>query len=208
MARYRDSLCKLCRRELTKLYLKGERCTTNKCAIDRRNYLPGMHGQKRQKIKEYGIQLREKQKARRIYGIMEKQFKNTFKRAERKKGITGEIFLQLLELRLDNVVARLGFGANRRQARQLISHKHFLVNGKMMNLPSYQVKKGDTIEISTKSKKRKNFIETLKKQAALEIPSWLSVTENELKGQVIDEPKLEDIKIPVKEQLIVEFYSK
>ncbi len=208
MARYRDSLCRLCRREMTKLYLKGERCTTSKCAIDRKFYPPGQHGQRRQKIKEYGIQLREKQKARRIYGLMERQFRNTFEMAERKKGITGEVFLQLLEKRLDSVVSRLGFAVNRRQARQLVSHRHFRVNGKRLNIPSYQVKKGDVIEVAPKSVKMKIFADMLEKRASMTIPSWLSVAEKELKGEMIDEPGLEDIKIPVKEQLIVEFYSK
>ncbi len=210
MARYRGAVCRLCRREGTKLFLKAQRCVTNNCSIDRRNYIPGVHGQNRRKPKvtEYGIQLREKQKARRIYGILEKQFRNTFKKAERKKGITGEIFIQLLERRLDNVVYRLGFAANRNQARQLVSHRHFMVNGRMVNFPSFQVKKGDVIEVSSKSKKLKLFAERLEKRAELKLPSWLSVTEGELKGATIDDPRLEDIAIPVKENLIVEFYSK
>jgi len=209
VARYRGSVCRLCRREGTKLFLKGERCITAKCAVDKRNYGPGQHGQRRRvKVTEYGIQLREKQKARRIYGLLEKQFRNTFERAERKKGITGELFLQMLEKRLDNVVFRLGFAANRRQSRQLVGHNHFLVNGKKVNLPSFQVKKGDVIEIAPHSKKSKLFVERLEKRAELVLPSWLTVMEGELKGEVVDDPKHEDIAIPVKEQLIVEFYSK
>ncbi len=210
MARYRGAVCRLCRREGTKLFLKAQRCVTSNCSIDRRNYIPGVHGQNRRKPKvtEYGIQLREKQKARRIYGILEKQFRNTFKKAERKKGITGEVFIQLLERRLDNVVYRLGFAANRNQARQFVGHRHFLVNGKMVNIPSFQVKKGDVIEVSPRSKKLKLFVERLEKRAELKLPSWLSIAEGELKGETIDDPRLEDIAIPVKENLIVEFYSK
>lgn len=210
MARYRGSVCRLCRRESIKLFLKGERCFTSRCAIERRNYAPGMHGQGKRPRKptEYRLQLREKQKARRIYGILEKQFRNTFEKAERKKGITGEVFLQLLEKRLDNVVFRLGFTANRRQSRQLVGHRHFLVNGKMLNLPSYQVRKGDVIEVAERSRKIPAFEERLEKRAELTLPSWLSISEGELKGQVTDDPKPADISIPVNEQLIVEFYSK
>lgn len=210
MARYRGSVCRLCRREATKLFLKGERCMTNRCAIERRAYAPGMHGQGRRPKKptEYGLQLREKQKARRIYGILEKQFRNTFEKAERKKGITGEIFLQLLEKRLDNVVFRLGFAETRRQSRQLVGHRHFLVNGKRLNLPSYMVRKGDVIEVVETSRKIPVFIERLEKRDALTLPSWLSISEGELKGQITDDPKPEDVTIPVNEQLIVEFYSK
>lgn len=210
MARYRGSVCRLCRREATKLFLKGERCMTNRCAIERRAYAPGMHGQGRRPKKptEYGLQLREKQKARRIYGILEKQFRNTFEKAERKKGITGEIFLQLLEKRLDNVVFRLGFAETRRQSRQLVGHRHFLVNGKRLNLPSYMVRKGDVIEVVETSRKIPVFVERLEKRDALTLPSWLSISEGELKGQITDDPKPEDITIPVNEQLIVEFYSK
>lgn len=209
MARYRDASCRLCRRELTKLFLKGERCVSSKCALERRNYVPGMiSNMRRPKVTEYGLQLREKQKARRIYGMLEKQFHITFVRAERKKGITGEVFLQLLERRLDNVVFRLGLAVSRQQARQVVLHKHIFVNGKKVNLPSYQVKKGDVIETSPKAKKTKMFTGALEKRAALLLPSWLAVTEGELKGEVIDDPKPEDIMIPVKEQLIVEYYSK
>lgn len=210
MAVYHGSVCRLCRREGTKLFLKGERCLSARCAIERRSYPPGIHGQGRRPRKptEYGLQLREKQKARRIYGLLEKQFRNTFHKAVRKKGITGEVFLQLLEKRLDNVVYRLGFAVNRRQSRQLVGHRHFLVNGRRLNFPSYLVKKGDVIEVAEHSKKMPDFIARIEKRGELTLPSWLSVTEGELKGKVIDDPKPEDITIPVNEQLIVEYYSK
>lgn len=210
MARYRGSVCRLCRREATKLFLKGERCLTARCAIERRSYPPGVHGQGRRPKKptEYGLQLREKQKARRIYGLLEKQFRNTFHQAVRKKGITGEVFLQLLEKRLDNVIYRLGFAINRSQSRQLVGHRHIMVNGKMLNFPSYVVRKGDVIEVAGKSRKLPSFVERLENRGDLALPSWLTVTEGELKGTVIDDPKREDVAIPVNEQLIVEYYSK
>lgn len=210
MAVYHGSVCRLCRREGTKLFLKGERCLSTRCAIERRSYPPGLHGQGRRPKKptEYGLQLREKQKARRIYGLLEKQFRNTFHKAVRKKGITGEVFLQLLEKRLDNVIYRLGFAVNRRQSRQLVGHKHIMVNGKMLNFPSYVVCKGDVIEVAGKSRKLPNFVERMENRGKLALPSWLSVTEGELKGAVIDDPKTEDIALPVNEQLIVEYYSK
>ncbi len=168
-----------------------------------------MHGlNRRRKESEYGIQLREKQKVRRIYGLMEKQFRNTYDKAARKTGITGEVFLQMLEKRLDNVVHRLGFAPSRNFARQLVSHKHFLINGKVVNLPSYQVKKGDVIEVNKKSKEKKVFAGTLDRRASLELASWLSWSEGELKGEVIDDPMVQEKKIPVEEHLIVEFYSK
>lgn len=208
MARYREGVCRLCRRENTKLFLKGDRCITEKCAIERRTYPPGQHGQKRAKVTEFGIQLREKQKARRIYGILERQFRKTFHGAERRTGITGEIFLQLLERRLDNAIYRIGMAVNRRQARQLVGHGHFMVNGKPVNLPSYVVKKGDVIEVAPRSKKMKHFAGMLERRAQLRLPSWLTVTEGELKASVTDDPKPDDIQLPVREQLIVEFYSK
>ncbi len=208
MARYRDAVCRMCRREMTKLYLKGDRCITAKCALERRAYAPGQHGQRRTKVTEYGIQLREKQKARRIYGVLERQFRKTYATAARKKGITGDIFIQLLERRLDNTVYRLGFASNRVQARQLVAHGHIQVNGKGVNLPSFTVKKGDVIGVAPKSKTMKHFVEMLEKRAAITPPSWISITEGELKGQVLDDPKPEDTHLPVREQLIVEFYSK
>lgn len=209
MARYRDAVCRLCRREVTKLFLKGERCLSKKCAIERRAYIPGEHGMARQKkLTEYGIQLREKQKARRIYGLMERQFRNTYKKAALKTGITGDIFMQMLERRLDNVVYRIGFASSRSLARQLVGHNHFLVNGRKVNLPSFQVKKGDVIEVCEKSRDKKVFAGTLDKRAALALVSWLSWTEGELKARVNNDPMMEDIKIPVEKRLIVEFYSK
>jgi small subunit ribosomal protein S4 len=210
LARYRGPSCRLCRREGAKLFLKGERCISSKCGLDRRAYFPGQHGPtaRRKKETEYGIQLREKQKARRIFGLLEKQFRNTFEKAERKDGITGLVFLQLLENRLDNVVFRLGLAVSRQQSRQLVGHKHVTVNGKKVNLPSYQVKKGDVIELSQKSRKKKFMEGVLDRRASLSLVSWLSWGEGELKGQVTDDPKPEDFGHPVNEQLIVEFYSK
>ncbi len=208
MSRYREGLCRLCRREGTKLFLKGDRCLTEKCAIERRAYAPGQHGQRRTKLTEYAIQLREKQKARRIYGVVERQFRKTFHNAERRKGITGELFLQFLERRLDSVLYRLGFAVNRRQGRQLAGHGHILVNGKKVTIPSFVVKKGDVIEVSVKSKKMKHFTDVLERRAQLKLPSWLSIAEGELKGTVLDDPKPEDVAIPVRESMIVEFYSK
>jgi len=209
MATYRGSVCRLCRRENTKLFLKGERCLSAKCAIERRAYPPGMHGlSRRRKVSEFGIQLREKQKTRRYYGLMERQFHNTFKKAAKKVGITGEIFLQMLETRLDNVVHHLGFASSRRQARQLVSHGHFTVNGKRVDLPSFQVKKGDVIEVHPASRKKKIFEKVIEKRAKLSPVSWLAWAEGALKGEVLDVPRSEDIKIPVEEHLIVEFYSK
>ncbi len=208
MSRYREGLCRLCRREGTKLFLKGDRCLSAKCAIERRAYPPGQHGQRRTKLTEYAIQLREKQKARRVYGIVERQFRKTFHNAERKTGITGEVFLQLLERRLDSALYRLGFAVNRRQARQIAGHGHIFVNGKKVTIPSFVVKKGDVIEAGPKSKKLKHFTDVLERRAQLKLPSWLSIAEGELKGTVLDDPKPEDIGIPVRESMIVEFYSK
>ncbi|MBI3793349.1 MAG: 30S ribosomal protein S4 [Nitrospinae bacterium] len=208
MARYRDAVCRLCRREMTKLFLKGDRCITAKCAIERRAYAPGQHGQRRTKVTEYGIQLREKQKMRRIYGLLERQFRNTFRAAAKAKGVTGDNFIQLLERRLDNAVYRLGLASNRIQGRQIVGHRHIMVNGKIVNLPSYVLKKGDVVEVAPKSKANKHFASMLEKRASITPPHWLSITEGELKGQVIDDPKPEETRLPVREQLIVEFYSK
>lgn len=208
MSRYREGLCRLCRREGTKLFLKGDRCLTEKCAIERRAYAPGQHGQRRTKLTEYAIQLREKQKARRVYGMVERQFRKTFHNAERRTGITGEIFLQLLERRLDSVLYRLGFAVNRRQGRQLVGHGHILVKGRKVTIPSFVVKKGDVIEVASRSRKLKHFTDVLERRAQLKLPSWLSIAEGELKGTVLDDPKAEDIAIPVRESMVVEFYSK
>ncbi|MDP6624942.1 MAG: 30S ribosomal protein S4 [Nitrospinota bacterium] len=208
MARYKDSVCRLCRRENMKLFLKGERCVTNKCAMEKRNYPPGVHGQKRQKFSTYGIQLREKQKVKRIYGILEKQFRSYFESADRKRGITGENLLQLLERRLDNVVYRLGLASSRKLARQLVRHNHFSLNEKKVNIPSLLVKKGDEVELKLKSIDIMPIHDSLKKMEISHIPAWLGFDQNSLKATVLDFPKREEIAIPIQEQLIVELYSK
>lgn len=208
MARYTGSVCRLCRREGIKLFLKGSRCETAKCAIERRAYLPGQHGQGRKKFSEYGVQLREKQKVKRFYGILEKQFRITFAAADRKKGITGENLLQSLELRLDNVVYRMGLGESRNSARQLIRHNHFMVNGKRVNIPSYAVKKGDTIAPDPRKVAKapvKNALERLKSKT---LPHWLAFDLESKQGLVQALPTREDVAIPVQEQLIVELYSR
>lgn len=208
MARYRESSCRLCRREGMKLYLKGERCFGDKCSIERRNYPPGQHGQARAKFSEYGVQLREKQKVKRVYGMVEKQFKLTFQEAARQKGITGENLIRLLERRLDNMVYRLGFGSSRAQARMLVSHGHITVNGKCVDIPSYLVKKGDKIAVHEKSKKIaliQSNVETAERRG---IPRWLSLDASKLEGTVLDYPAREEITMPIQEQLIVELYSK
>ncbi|NLB78761.1 MAG: 30S ribosomal protein S4 [Clostridiaceae bacterium] len=208
MARYTDASCKLCRREGQKLFLKGERCYTNKCAIGRRPYAPGQHGAQRKKLSEYGIQLREKQKAKRFYGLLESQFRKYFEIANRKKGVTGENLLQLLESRLDNVVYRLGFGSTRAESRQLVTHGHFTVNGKKLNIPSYIVKVGDTVDVSEKGKKSVRFKEILDITGSKVVPKWLEVDQENLKGKVVALPAREDIDLNVQEHLIVELYSK
>ena len=207
MARYTDASCKLCRREGQKLFLKGERCYSNKCAVGRRPYAPGQHGAARKKLSEYGIQLREKQKAKRFYGLLESQFRKYFEMANRKKGITGENLLQLLESRLDNVVYRMGFGTTRAEARQLVTHGHFEVNGKKLNIPSYIVKVGDTIDVSERGKKSVRFKEILDVTGAKVVPKWLEVGQENLKGKVVALPSREGIDLNVQEHLIVELYS-
>ncbi|HEY8423030.1 MAG TPA: 30S ribosomal protein S4 [Thermoclostridium sp.] len=208
MARYTGASCKLCRREGQKLFLKGERCYTNKCAVDRRPYAPGMHGQQRKKLSEYGIQLREKQKAKRFYGVLESQFRKYYEIAIRKKGITGEILLQILESRLDNVVYRMGFGTSRDESRQLVTHGHFLVNGKRVNIPSYLVRVGDVIEVAENSRKLERFKDILDVTGGKVVPKWLEVDQENMKGRVISLPEREDIDLPIQEHLIVELYSK
>jgi small subunit ribosomal protein S4 len=208
LARYTKSVCRLCRRENLKLFLKGERCYTEKCAIDRRNYPPGQHGQNRRKFSDYGAQLREKQKVKRLYGILENQFRNTFKEADRQKGITGEILLSLLERRLDNTVYRLGFANSRNEARQLVKHNHFSVNQTKVNIPSYLVKPGDIIHLREKSKKVVRILEALEGVARRGVPQWLELDKEQLKGNVKGLPTREDITIPIQEKLIVELYSK
>ena len=210
MARYTGAVCKLCRREGTKLFLKGDRCYSNKCSIERKDSLPGKNAKttRIKKLSTYGIRLREKQKLRKYYGLLEKQFKNYFQKAERKKGITGENLLELLERRLDNVVFRLGITKSKAQARQLILHSHILVNGKKVNIPSYQVKKDDVIELREKSKKIQTIIDSLDAIVRRGIPQWLEINKEKFKGEVLGVPVREDITLPIQEQLIVELYSK
>jgi small subunit ribosomal protein S4 len=208
LARYTKTNCRLCRRENLKLFLKGERCYTEKCAYDRRNYPPGQHGQDRKKFSDYGTQLREKQKVKRMYGILENQFRNIFKEADRQKGITGETLLALLERRLDNIVYRLGFANSRDEARQLVRHNHFLVNQSKVNIPSYLVKSGDVIELREKSKKVVRILEALEGVARRGVPQWLELDKDQMKVSVKGLPTREDITIPIQEKLIVELYSK
>ncbi len=208
MARYIESVCRLCRRENLKLYLKGERCYSDKCAIERRNYPPGQHGQMRAKFSGYGQQLREKQKVKRMYGLVEKQFRNLFAKAERQKGITGTNLLILLERRLDNMVYRLGFASSRSEARQLVRHSHFRVNGRKMTIPSYLLKVGDVIDLREKSRQIAKIGESLEGVARRGIPSWLELEKEQFRGRVSSLPNREDLTMPMKEQLIVELYSK
>ncbi len=208
MARYTKSACRLCRRENLKLFLKGERCYTEKCAIDRRSYAPGQHGQSRKKFSDYGAQLREKQKVKRLYGLLETQFRNTFKEADRQKGITGEVLLFLLERRLDNAVYRLGFANSRDEARQLVRHNHFSVNQSKVNIPSYLLKPGDVIEVREKSKKVVRIQEALEGVARRGVPQWLELDKDQMRGNVKSMPTREEITIPIQEKLIVELYSK
>jgi len=208
LARYREAVCRLCRREGVELYLKGDRCFTDKCAIKRRGYPPGQHGQRRPKHSDYGVQLREKQKAKRIYGILEKQFRNYFEKAERMKGKTGDNLLILLERRLDSVVYKLGFAQTRRESRQIVRHGHFAVNGRKVNIPSYQVRAGDVIELREKSRKIPNVNEALDAVVRKGIPPWLDLVREEFKGVVKALPVRTDIQEPIQEQLIVELYSK
>jgi small subunit ribosomal protein S4 len=208
MARYTGASCRLCRREGQKLFLKGERCYTDKCAIARRQYAPGQHTQQRKKVSEYGIQLREKQKARRFYGILENQFRKYFEIASRKKGVTGENLLQILETRLDNIVYRLGLATSRPEARQLVKHGHYTVNGKKVDIPSYIVKEGDTIAVKEKSKNLQKFKDIQEVTGSKVVPQWLELDKDNLTGKVIALPLREDVDLPVEEHLIVELYSK
>jgi small subunit ribosomal protein S4 len=206
MARYADAKCRLCRREGMKLFLKGARCFTDKCAIERRNYPPGQHGLNRGKLTPFGVQLREKQKAKRIYGVLESQFRRYFHAAEREKGVTGENLLRLLELRLDNVVYRLGFAASRRESRQMVAHGHFAVNGRKVSVPSYLVKVGDTVGL--RGIKYEARVDDNMNAGRGAVPAWLEVDPAGRRGTVRSLPLREDIQIPVSEQLIVELYSK
>jgi small subunit ribosomal protein S4 len=208
VARYRGSICRLCRREGMKLYLKGDRCYSDKCAVERRSYPPGQHGQRRPKFSSYGEQLREKQKVKRIYGVLERQFSRYFERADSQRGITGVNLLLLLERRLDNMVFRLGFAASRNEARHLVRHSHFLVNGRKVNIPSYLVKPGDVIELRQKSRKIQRVQESLEAVVRRGVPGWLELEKDQSKGRVLALPSREELTMPIREQLIVELYSK
>jgi small subunit ribosomal protein S4 len=210
LARYRGPVCRLCRREGMKLFLKGERCHTEKCAIEKRNFVPGQHGKDRKaKIVGYGLQLREKQKVRRIYGVLEAQFRNTFAKAVKMKGITGENLLASLERRLDNVVFRMGLGASRSQARQIVRHGHIQVNGKKVNIPSFVVKPGEEISVRESSHKNPTILSSRDATAHAPAPSWMDVDREALKGRIISTPRRDElVQIPINEQLIVELYSK
>lgn len=208
MARYSESVCRLCRRENQKLFLKGDRCYTDKCSFERRGYPPGQHGQGRIKFSEYGLQLREKQKVKRIYGLLEKQFRLTFERAERMKGVTGNNLISLLERRLDNVTYRLGYANSRTEARQLVRHGHFLVNGKAVDVPSFTIRKGDIVEVREKSRKVNRIQAALEGLKRREVPQWLESNATEFRGRVRDLPSRDDVTAPMEERLIVELYSK
>ncbi len=208
MARYRDAVCRLCRRESEKLFLKGDRCLTDKCAVERRKYAPGQHGQRRRKFSDYSLQLREKQKAKETYGILEKQFRLYYFKAEKMSGVTGTNLLQLLERRLDNIVFRMGFAANRRQARQLVLHGHFTLNGGRVNIPSFLIRTGDVVVPRDKSKKLAAIEENIAKIEHRGLPGWIEMDVNKLTGKVLNYPSRDEIEIPVKEQLIIELYSK
>lgn len=208
MSRYIGPVCRLCRREGEKLYLKGDRCYTGKCAIDRRAYAPGQHGQSRKKQSEYGLQLRMKQRLRRIYGVNERQLENYYTEAARKRGITGEILIQTLESRLDNVVHRLGLGSSRAQARQLVMHGHIVVNGKKVDIPSYQLKADDVISVRESSRNLDIIKQNVEDASGRGIPEWLEFDAEKLEGRIKALPSREQVDIPVEEHLIVEFYSR
>jgi len=209
VARYTDPVCRLCRREGVKLFLKGERCYTDKCAIERRNYAPGQHGQgRRRKVSEYAVQLREKQRLKRMYGLLERQFRKYFEMAERSRDVTGPALLVLLERRLDNMVYRLGMAGSRAEARQLILHRHFLVNGGRVNIPSYLTKAGDEITVAEKSRKKEVFRRSLELGQRRGTPAWLQLDPDNFVGKVVKLPEREELTIPVNERLIVELYSK
>ena len=209
MARYTEAVCRLCRREGQKLFLKGDRCYTDKCALERRAYAPGQHGNARnKKLSEYGVQLREKQKARRYYGVLESQFAEYFEMASKRKGMTGENLLAILESRLDNVVYRLGFAMSRAEARQLVRHGHFTVNGKKVNIPSYLVSVGETVELKESSRSLDKFKGSLEANSSRVIPKWLDMDKTHNVAKVVAVAAREDIDLPIEEHLIVELYSK
>ena len=208
MARYRGSVCRMCRREGLKLFFKGDRCYTEKCAFERRGYAPGEHGHSRKKFSDYGTQLREKQKLKRMFGLLEKQFRGYFEKADQKKGITGTTLLVFLESRLDNMVYRIGFAASRTEARQFVQHGHFKVNGRKVNIPSFLIKKGDVIELREKSKKVLPILESMETVARRGVPPWLELDKENFRGVVKALPTRDDITMPIQEQLVVELYSK
>lgn len=208
MGKYTGPACRLCRREGLKLFLKGDRCYSDKCAFERRSYVPGQHGQARVKVSNYGLQLREKQKVKRMYGLLERQFRTCFEKADWQKGVTGTNLLVLLERRLDNVVYRLGFASARRQARHLVRHNHFLVNGKKVNIPSYLVKVGDVIEIKGKSRSILTINEAIEAVVRRGVPQWVELDKDNFRGTIKAYPIREDLTMPMQEQLIVELYSK
>jgi len=209
MARYKDAVCRLCRREGMKLFLKGQKCFTEKCPIEKRNFAPGQHGKDRKaKIVGYGLQLREKQKTKRMYFTLEKQFRNYFEKAARSRGVTGELLLQQLERRLDNVVYRMGFAVARRQARQLVRHGHIEVNGRKVDIPSYQVSTGDTVAVRERSRKLVLVEQAKELTSHQTVPTWISADRDNYTGKILSLPKREEIQMPVNEQLIVELYSK
>ncbi len=208
MARYRGSVCRLCRRETQKLFLKGDRCFSDKCAVERRTYPPGQHGQGRSKTSDYGLQLREKQKVKRMYGLAEKQFKLTYKRAARLRGVSGHNLLMLLETRLDNVVYRLGFANSRSQARHWVRHGHFMLNGRRVNIPSLRLKAGDAVSVREKSREVPELKAAMEAVARRQIPAWLEVDAAAFQGSLKALPAREDLTMPMQEQLIVELYSR
>ncbi len=208
MARYTDPVCRICRREGLKLFLKGTRCYTKKCSFERRSTPPGMYAQRRRKVSEYGLQLREKQKVRKSYSVLEKQFQNYFEKAEKRKGVTGENLLRMLEMRLDNVVFRMGLATSRAQARQLVSHGHFAVNGRPTNVPSFGVKVGDKVEVRESRRSREIFKTTAETMKSAQIPEWVSSDASKLSGTVMAEPAREQMPLEFNEQLVVEYYSR
>ncbi len=203
-----DSVCKLCRRENVKLFLKGDRCYTDKCSFERRPYPPGQHGQSRLKFSEFALQLREKQKAKRYFGLSEKQFRRYFVEADRSKEVTGTALLKLLETRLDNIVYTMGFAGSRREARQLVSHNHFLVNGKRVNIPSFNLKKGDVVEVSQKSREVNKIMGAIQGMGKRTVPSWLDVDHGQFRGLIKDVPARDEVSLAVEENMIVEYYSR
>lgn len=208
MARYTGSLCRQCRREGMKLFLKGDRCFTDKCAFERRSYAPGQHGQARRKLSEYGMQLREKQRAKQMYGILERQFRRYFQMADRMRGITGDNLVLLLERRMDNMIYRMGFARSRSQARQLVRHSHFQVNGRKVSIPSYLLRQGDTVVIREKSRKVLAIVEAMESVERRGIPEWLLLEKDQFRAKVMAFPSREQLALPIQEQLIVELYSK